>query len=391
MNKKIVFLTGTRADFGKMKPLMKVCEEHKDITLYVFVSGMHLLAKYGNTYKEIQRENYTNVHLQKTAPDSLHMDINLSRLINDFSEFVREIHPDMIVVHGDRIDALAGAIVAMLNNILLGHIEGGEVTGTVDESIRHAISKMSNLHFVANNESLIRLKQLGEDDNSIFVIGSPDIDVMLSDDLAPLNIIKEKWGIHYDEFAIAIYHPVVSELDNLNDDINEFLSALVLSEKNYIIIYPNNDSGSEIILEAYKKIEKNEHFKFFPSLPFEEFLVLLKNASFVIGNSSCGVREACVYGIPAIDIGTRQKNRYSPELLGNIQNISANESEILKAISDVDDFRVASSYFGEGNSANKFAEILADNNVWAINTQKVFFDSVETQKAIKLYHNEICF
>ena len=98
-----------------------------------------------------------------------------------------------------------------------------------------------------------------------------------------------------------------------------------------------------------------------------------------------------VYGIPAIDIGTRQKNRYSPELLGNIQNISANESEILKAISDVDDFRVASSYFGEGNSANKFAEILADNNVWAINTQKVFFDSVETQKAIKLYHNEICF
>lgn len=393
MMKKIAFVTGTRADFGKMKPLMNACEKSENIELHVFVSGMHRLPQYGNTYKEVAKENYTNMALQPKHEYSAHMDVNLCWFIADFSSYVHNLEPDMIIVHGDRIDALGGAIVAMLNNILLTHIEGGEVTGTVDESIRHAISKMANIHFVSNEESRIRLKQLGEDENCIFVIGSPDIDVMLHGDLPDINIVKKRHGIWSGKYAILIQHPVVSEVETLERDMGEIISALKDSKKMYIVIFPNNDLGSEIILRKYADLEKEStNFKFYASLPFEDFLVILKNADFIVGNSSCGVREACVYGIPAIDIGTRQKNRYSLELLPNIQNIPANYSEILNAIGNIDEYRISSSYFGAGNSTKKFMDILANQKIWQTSIQKHFLDTLYTQKEIRnIYHNEVCF
>lgn len=389
--KKIVFLTGTRADFGKMKPLMNICEKLEEFEMYVYVSGMHLLPQYGSTYREVEKENYKNITMQPLHEFTACMDINLSRLIADFSEYIKDVQPDMIIVHGDRIDALGGAIVAMLNGILLGHIEGGEVTGTVDESIRHAISKMANLHFVSNEESAIRLRQLGEEENCIFVIGSPDIDIMLSNELPPLDFVQKKQKIPFERFAILIYHPVVSEVDRLNHDMDEVIHAMCTSEKNYIIIYPNNDTGSQIILQRYKNLMDDPHYRFYPSIPFEDFLVLLKNAEFILGNSSCGVREACVYGVPAIDVGTRQENRYSPELLANIQHVDPERKVIAEAINHVSEYRIASSYFGTGKSAEKFAAIIKDEKTWNVNVQKRFLDTADTRREIQIYHNEVCF
>ena len=389
--KRIVFLTGTRADFGKMKPLMSMCEKMDGYELYVYVSGMHLLPQYGSTYREVEKENYKNTTMQPLHEFTTFMDINLSRLIADFSEYVRNVRPDMIIVHGDRIDALGGAIVAMLNGILLGHIEGGEVTGTVDESIRHAISKMANLHFVSNEESAIRLRQLGEEENCIFVIGSPDIDIMVSNDLPPLERVRKKQDVPFTDYAILIYHPVVSEVEKLDQDMDEVLGALRTTGKNYIVIYPNNDTGSQIILQKYKALAGDTRFRFYPSIPFEDFLVLLKGAEFIVGNSSCGVREACVYGVPAIDVGTRQKNRYSLELLANIQHTEPKQQEILDAIRCVNEYRIASSYFGTGDSAAKFAAIIQDDATWDINVQKRFLDTVDTRREIQIYHNEVCF
>lgn len=389
--RKIVFLTGTRADFGKMKPLMNICETLENFELYVYVSGMHLLPQYGSTYKEVEKENYKNTTMQPLHEFTTCMDINLSRLIADFSRYVKNVQPDMIVVHGDRIDALGGAIVAMLNSILLGHIEGGEVTGTVDESIRHAISKMANLHFVSNEESAIRLRQLGEEENCIFVIGSPDIDIMMSQALPTLQHVREKHKIPFDNYAILIYHPVVSEVDKLNHDMDEILHAMHISEKNYVVIYPNNDTGSQIILQKYQVLANDLHFRFYPSIPFEDFLVLLKNAEFILGNSSCGVREACVYGVPAIDVGTRQKNRYSPAVLANIQHVDPECKAIIEATKHIDEYRIPSSYFGMGNSAEKFAAIIQDEATWNVNVQKRFMDTNDTRREIQIYHNEVCF
>ena len=389
---KIIFLTGTRADYGKMKPLMMACEKAQNLEAFIYISGMHLLAKYGNTYMDIEKDGYKNIRLQKNMQDIPNMDINCANLILDFSEYVREIKPDIIIVHGDRIDALGGAIVGMLNNILLGHIEGGEITGTVDEAIRHAISKMANLHFVSNRESAIRIKQLGENEQNIYVIGSPDIDIMLSNDLPKINTVKEKYNIKFNNYGIFIYHPVVSEINRLDKDIKEINCALLDSKQNFIVIYPNNDMGSEIILDSYRSaLTKNNKFIFYPSISFEDFLILLKNANFVIGNSSCGIREACVYGVPAIDIGTRQKNRYSLSVLPNIQHVEANYNQIIEALDNLEYYKVKSSYYGDGNSAKRFLKILENPNLWKANTQKQFIDVPETIKEIEIYHNEVCF
>ena len=177
-NKKIVFLTGTRADFGKLKPLINKIEGSENFENYVFVTGMHTLSKYGSTYDEVRKQKYKEMYIFMNQTHTTAMDIILANTIIGFSNFINEIKPDMIVVHGDRVEALAGAIVGSLNNILVAHIEGGEISGTIDELIRHSITKLSHIHFVANKEAKKRLIQMGEIDSNIYVIGSPDIDIM---------------------------------------------------------------------------------------------------------------------------------------------------------------------------------------------------------------------
>ena len=181
--KKIVFVTGTRADFGKLKSLMKIIQSDNQFELHVFVTGMHMLAKYGYTCEEVEKANFTNIYKFINQNVSDGMDHVLAKSILGLSDYVREINPDMIIVHGDRVEALAGATVGALNNVLTGHIEGGEVSGTIDELIRHAVTKLSHAHFVANNEAQKRLLQLGEKPEATYIIGSPDIDVMNSNSL----------------------------------------------------------------------------------------------------------------------------------------------------------------------------------------------------------------
>ena len=152
MNKKrkVVFLTGTRADFGKLKPLMDKIESSDIFDCYIFVTGMHTIKKYGNTSQEVVKCKYKNIKIFNNQQNSTKQDIILANTISGFSDYVTMLNPDMIIVHGDRVEALGGAIVGSLNNILVSHIEGGEISGTIDELIRHAVSKLSHIHFVAN-------------------------------------------------------------------------------------------------------------------------------------------------------------------------------------------------------------------------------------------------
>lgn len=186
MKKKIVFITGTRADYGKIKILIREIEKAPEFEAYIFVSGMHLIERFGNTYKEILKDQYKNVYVDFGLSHSENMSYNLGNVICHLSGYVSHISPDLIVVHGDRIDALAGAVVGAINNVKVAHIEGGELSGTIDESIRHAISKFAHLHFVCNEEARERLIQMGEEKKRIYVIGSPDIDVMLAGNLPAL-------------------------------------------------------------------------------------------------------------------------------------------------------------------------------------------------------------
>ncbi|WP_394242637.1 UDP-N-acetylglucosamine 2-epimerase [Vibrio astriarenae] len=370
--KKILFLTGTRADFGKLKSLIQKVEDHQEFEAHIFITGMHMIAKYGMTAHEVEKAGFKSLYkyINQNGHDS--MDVVLSKTIQGLSDYVKELQPEMIVVHGDRVEAMAGAIVGSLNNILVSHIEGGEVSGTIDELIRHSVSKMSHLHFVSNESAKSRLIQLGESESSIFVIGSPDLDIMTSPDLPTLEDAKHRYDIPYETYSVFMYHPVTTEVDKLATHISNTVDALIESDDNFVVIYPNNDHGSEVIINELERLEGNERFKVFPSIRFEHFLTLLKNAQMMIGNSSAGVREVPFYGKPSINLGSRQDNRANAK---SIFNVAEDKAMILKAITESKTVTFAAeTEFGDGNSDELFIKQLLSEDTWQTSRQKVFCD-----------------
>ena len=369
--KKIAFLTGTRADFGKMKPLIQIIENHHNFEAHIFVTGMHLLETYGYTLIEVERCGFQNISTYSNDTHEASMDLTLAKTISGFSQFVKVTKPDLIVIHGDRVEALAGAIVGSLNNILVAHVEGGELSGTIDELLRHATSKMSHIHFVSNDKAKILLEQMGELSESIFSIGSPDVDIMFSDKLPDLQTAKTYYNISFESYAVALFHPVTTEHSQMGNYANQFVKGLLKSNKNYIVVFPNNDMGSQLILDAYQDLINNPNFRVFPSIRFEYFLTLLKHSEFIIGNSSAGVREAPYYGISAINIGTRQNNRaFSKAIINSDYNIS----DVLDSIKQINNisFSKETNDFGEGNSAEEFLNVLLSESLWKTNQQKQF-------------------
>jgi UDP-N-acetylglucosamine 2-epimerase (hydrolysing) len=373
--RKIVFLSGTRADFGKMKSLIRtLLAEPPDFEVHIFATGMHMDPKYGYTVLEFEKCQFPNVFRFINGSSGGSMDQALGTTILGFSQYVRLITPDMIVVHGDRSEALAGAIVGSLNNVLVAHIEGGELSGTVDGLIRHSVSKMSHLHFVSNEEARRRLVQLGEDPNAVFVIGSPDIDIMNSPDLPSLAEVKAHYEIDFDQYGILAFHPVTTSLATLQRDVRELREAVLASGENWVAIYPNNDEGSNIILAEYETtFTGHPNVRMFPSLRFEAALVLLQHARVVVGNSSMGIREAPFYGTPTVNVGPRQEGRtQNPQII----NVAAERSQVLAAI------RLATSRpalrpvreWGHGDSDKRFRRLLERPELWQTPVQKIFRD-----------------
>ena len=377
MMKKILFITGTRADYGKLKALMKSLEESDDFELLIYVSGMHLLEQYGMTIREIYKDGFKNIYPALGQQYTSSMSYNLGNIICNLTGYVNSMKPDMIVIHGDRIEAMAGAIVGALNNVRVAHIEGGEVTGTIDESIRHAVSKFAHFHFVSNEHAKANLIQLGENAENIYIIGSPDLDVMASSDLPTLDQVRKRYDISFTDYSILMYHPVTTELEKIYDHIKAITDAVKKHGGNYVIIYPNNDSGSDIILSRINTLSGLDNVRILSSMRFEFFLTLLKNANFLIGNSSAGIHEAGFYGIPVIDLGTRQRGRYDISELQNIQWIPEETDKILQAIEKVGDYRKISTGFGSGNSAELFMKVL-QSNIWDISLQKKFIPIQDT-------------
>lgn len=375
MNKKILFISGTRADFGKLKSLIKVVDELSGFDYEIFITGMHMLKKYGNTYLEIKKSGFTNYHKFINQHLNEPMDVVLANTIQGLSRYINENKPDLIVIHGDRIEALAGAIVGSFNNILVAHIEGGEKSGTIDDSIRHSITKLSHIHLVCNSEAANRVIQLGEDKDSVFTIGSPDMDVMRSKSLPSIEDVKNYYNINFKNYHIVMFHPVTTEYEYFDQYATNLTKAILKSKENFIVIYPNNDLGSDKIFNAYETLKDRQNIILFPSLNFERFLTLLKNAKSIIGNSSAGIREAPFYGIPTINIGTRQNNRIPK--LDSIINVGYEKKEILEAINLVSKNNLKFNpicCFGEGNSNILFKQILLNDKFWNTAHQKHFYD-----------------
>lgn len=370
--KKIVFFTGTRADYGKIKSLIEVLQNSKKYEIIIIATGMHMIKKYGYTYEEILKD-FKNIKFYKFTNHknkSNTMDLIVSKTISKLNEIIHKIKPDLFVIHGDRSETLAAAICCNLNNILLAHIEGGEVSGTVDESIRHACTKFAHIHFVSNIKAKKILIRLGENIKNIHVIGSPEVDTMLKRDLPSIFEVKKRYNIKFKNYAILLFHPVTTlKISQIKFQCKQLFDSIINSKKNFIVIYPNNDDYSEVIMSFINSLRKKRRFKILPSLRFEYYLSLLKNSDFIIGNSSSGVREASVYGIRAINLGNRQKNRAN--YLKNVCNLTFDAKKIISHIKKINLLERKKYFnFGRGNSSTKFLDIISKKNFWNTSRQK---------------------
>jgi UDP-N-acetylglucosamine 2-epimerase (hydrolysing) len=371
--KSLLFITGTRADYGKIKSLIKILLNREEFDVKIFVTGMHMLSKYGSTYEELEVDKMPNLFRFINQTSSSSAELILASTISGLSNYINEYKIDLIIVHGDRIEALAGSIIGALNNIRVIHIEGGEISGTIDESIRHAISKFSHIHLVSNLESKKRLIKMGENYKNIHILGSPDIDIMLDSNLPNLNDVKERYNIRFEKYSIVIFHPVTTEYEEFETYTSNLTRGLKNSKLNYVIIYPNNDLGSDFILDGFLSLS-GDNFRLIPSIRFEYFLTLLKNCDFIVGNSSAGIREAEVYAIPAINIGTRQNGR--TKSIGNVINSSYETKDIEKSIQLAKQIKPkTNTSFGNGNSAKIFLELMMNKSVVECDIQKTFIES----------------
>lgn len=369
--KKIIFVTATRADFGKLKSLISIVKKSKDFEVCLVVTGMHVIPKFGNTYKEVIRTFGPNIIKFSNQSLGDRLEIILTKTTNIFSKIVKKIKPDLIVIHGDRVEALSAALVGSLNHILTAHIEGGEVSGTIDDTIRHAISKLCHVHFVGSESAKKRVSKMGEIKKNIFQIGSPDIDVIANKSLPKIKNVKKRYNFKFKDYAILLWHPVTSRVDTLKQETKNILKFIKKLNQNFLIIYPNNDPGSNYIIECYKKI-KNKKFKILKNMRFEYFLSLLENAKFIIGNSSSAIYEAPMLSTPAINIGDRQNKRIKSKIIKNVEINELKENDILNFVKR---YRKSNKkYYGQGDSDKKFYKILKKKSFWKIPKQKFFSD-----------------
>jgi|TARA_B110000858_G_C17807829_1_gene478998 GDP/UDP-N,N'-diacetylbacillosamine 2-epimerase (hydrolysing) len=374
--KKILIITERRADFSRFKPIIKLIQKDKKLDYQLIVTGLHLVKKYGYTVKEINKDKFKifskfkmfdNKYFIKN--DGAEMVRAIGKVFLNISHLLKKAKPDLIL-SGFDIAANFGISVAGAHmNIPVAHIQGGEVSGTIDESIRHATSKFSNFHFTANKETRNRLIKLGEIPKNIFPVGCPSIDALLSESLINKKLIKKKFKIDLDEdFLVVIQHPVTSEQDTLSQ-INKTLSVVKNSKMQHLVVFPNNDSGSKKILQEIKKTNLN----YVPTLTLSEYRTLLGGKMILLGNSSSGIHEAASFKVPVINIGSRQSGRYKPI---NVINVNYNKKEIENALKKVKSqifykkIKNIKNPYGDGKSALKIIQIIKKLNLKNFNTQK---------------------
>lgn len=372
--KKVLFLTWTRADYWKIRSLIREVDKHDNFESYVFVTWMHMLWKYWFTFKEVLEENHQNVYLNINQHVWEKQEIIIANTIINLSHYIHEINPDLIVIHWDRVEALAWVIAWSFTNTLVAHVEWWESSGSIDESVRHSISKLSHLHFVANEKSADKLEMMWEKRENIYSIWSPDFDAIFSDEWSKIDELKIKYDIPFEEYWIFIFHSVTTETSNFEQHCINVLDGLIQSNKKFILIYPNNDPSSDIVIKYFNKYisdkEFKESYRIFDSIPFNDFLTILKNSKCIVWNSSAWVRQAPTLWVPTVNIWTRQNNRNDWE---SIHNVNYDSNEVKNKINELwEDKKVYPKCltFGDWKAWERFIKIIKSENFWNTPIQK---------------------
>ena len=369
--RKIALVTSTRAEYGIMSNLIKKLHQDKDIDFSLIVTGSHLSEKFGNTVNEIDVPIAKKIDIEIDKSPSCCLALTIER----FCDVFKELKPDLVVLLGDRYEIMGVAQSAMLNNIPIAHLYGGDTTqGAIDEAIRHSITKMSHLHFTSCEQSKKRVVQLGENPSRVFNIGSLAIENIKKIPLMTKNDLENSLEFKFNKKNLLVtFHPVTLE-GNSKTQFSELLSALdELKDTNIIITCPNSDEGNEEIFELIKEYEnKHSNVKVYKSLGMKRYLSAMQFVDMVVGNSSSGIYEVPSFKIPTINIGNRQKGRLQAS---SIINCKPQKNEILEAINNAYNFdcsNVINPYEGIEPS-EKIVEILKNFDLNGI-IKKEFYD-----------------
>lgn len=334
--RKVCYVSGTRADYGLMASTLHAIHVHPRLELSVVVTGMHLIEQFGSTVNEIVSAGLTvaaQVHVDMDPPSGATMARNIGRMLDGFVDAFESIRPDVVLLLGDRGEMLAGALAAIHLNIPVVHIHGGERSGTVDEPVRHAISKLSHYHFTATEQAAERLVRMGEVAEHVLVTGAPGLDGLESLASIPRARLAADAGLHSEApIALFVYHPVLQEAASAGQDTEQLLDALCAQGMQIVALMPNSDAGSDAVRAALARRSGDAGIFLATHFPRERFVSWMACADLMIGNSSSGIIEAGSFGTPVINIGSRQGPR---ERNANVRDVPELEATaVIEAVQE---------------------------------------------------------
>ncbi|MBP1908192.1 UDP-N-acetylglucosamine 2-epimerase [Methanolobus bombayensis] len=369
MERKICVITGTRAEYGLLYPVIKAIKYHPKLNLSIIATGMHLSHAHGYTIKDIEKDGFdidVAVDMLLSNDSGASMAKSLGIGIISITQALEQIKPDIVLVLGDRGEPFAATIASSHMNIPVAHIHGGDFTtgGCIDESIRHSMTKFSHIHFPVTEESAERIRKLGEEEWRINVVGAPGLDTILNTDLIPFDILAEKFSIKRNEpLLLVIQHPVTTQPEKAGPEIRITLEALSELNIQTILIYPNSDSGGRTIIEVIQEYEHKDFLHTFKNIPRREFISLMNIASVLIGNSSSGMIESSSFKLPVVNIGIRQEGR---QRSNNVIDVPNDKEKILRAINKAlfdekfkQEVNKCKNPYGDGKSGVRIADALA--------------------------------
>lgn len=379
--RKICVATATRAEYGLLRPLLlrlMACEEWE---LQLTVTGTHLAEEFGNTYREIEEDGipiFRKIPILEQGDDAYAVSAMMANALCGFGRYFREEKPDLLVILGDRTEMLAIASAAMNARIPIAHLHGGELTqGAVDDCVRHAITKMSYLHFPSAEEYRRRIIQMGEEPRRVFQVGALGVENIMKEHTFSLSELEDLGVVPRGrEYAVVTFHPVTLEGAEGEGQIWELLEAMCKkTELFFLITKANADAGGRRINEILaSETKKYENMKLVDSLGMKRYLSAVKYARFVLGNSSSGIIEAPALGVPTVNIGDRQKGRLQAESIINCLPEREAIGNAMEQALQMDRTKVRSPY-GNGTTSEQITAVLKNYlNGEAIQLKKSFYD-----------------
>lgn len=365
MKKRIAYVSGTRADFGLMIPILKAIEKSKLLSIKLYVTGEHLMPELGMTINNVKK--YFSKVIVIDAVSKQNDKIGTAKFNADFfKKMIEELNisrPDLMLVLGDRQEMLMVSVACLYLGIPIAHIHGGERTGTVDGVARHTITKIASIHFPATKDAALRIKKMGEEDWRINIVGAPALDTILNNKLPSRKELADKFGINPKEnFILILEHPVSEDIENAGRQMEVIIEAVKRFNIPTVIIYPHADAGGKKIIEVIEKEKSNRLFKIFPSLEYKTFLALEREASVWVGNSSAALIESSSFKIPVVNIGNRQMGRQRGN---NVLDVDYDSEKIYKAIDkSLNDKKYLSKLkkiknpWGDGRASSRIIKIL---------------------------------